>query len=88
MNFYDTLALYMAIMSIYGTVKMYYSIKDRLFGRPADTQNAPQPAPQPVQLAKTTKPHNDAVNGVVKVDKRNKYTVNVAACEAYLASKK
>ena len=76
MNFYDTLALYMAIMSVYGTVKMYYSIKDRLFGRQA----------QPVQktIVQTTKPQNDAV----KIDKRNKYTVNVAACEAYLASKK
>lgn len=83
MNFYDTLALYMAIMSIYGTIKLFQSIRDRLIPQrsaPLETKPVPQQEPQKPAVFVQTPP--------VRQDRRQKYSVNVEACEQYLASRK
>ena len=83
MNFYDTLALYMAIMSIYGTIKLFQSVKDRVI-----PQRSPQTETKTVKpTLQTQKPQSPAVIKQ-KVDKRHKYSVNEEACRAYLASRK
>jgi hypothetical protein len=83
MNFYDTLALYMAIMSIYGTIKLFQSIRDRLIPT-QETKPEVTEKPQSAALKRA-----DPVQYTpAKHDRRQKYSVNVEACEQYLASRK
>lgn len=86
MDIWNTITIIICLFALYGLVRMvkdienaYYNVRDyiTLKTKKSTTDN---------KLTEKL-PANAIKATAAKIDRRNKYTVNVEACEAYLSSR-